>query len=132
MTKTKTNIYTIGIMVAIIALIIVRLFMSSPSKHWISTLNFIGLILATISLYTKIIAKCRGNKNAARFVGYFTIIFIIVLLAFFIILALIFAQTITLPSKANDIVFLLTLLFSLPSDELVLLIDKIINKEGLL
>lgn len=91
-------------------LILTRFFIASDENTWISLLNYMGLVIAVVSLYTDIRRQCFKYKKIDLITG----IFVIVIIVIAVIAGLIFAEIIILNTKYNDIISLFTLLITLP------------------
>lgn len=111
MERTKQKIMEIVEIVLLLTLIGVRLVIESDDNTWISLLNYIGLLIAYVSLYLDISADCAKNKKFNAVTGWF-----VVLLGVLVFIgALILSEIIVLNTKMNDIILLVTLLVSLPT-----------------
>lgn len=108
--RTKVKILGTIEVVVLLVLIIVRLFISSDENIWISTLNYVGLMLAYVSLYFEVRADCLNYKKFDFVTG----IFVISIIPLTILAGVIATGLITLSTKSNDIILLITLLISLP------------------
>lgn len=108
--REKTKILQIIEVVILFILIVVRLVITSEENAWISLLNYIGLILAVVSLYSDIRAACSHYRKFDFVTG----VFVLCLLVLGVIAGLIFAEIIIVKTKGNDIILLLTLLTTLP------------------
>lgn len=111
MERTKQKILEIVEIVLLLTLIGARIAINSDENNWISLLNYIGLLIAYVSLYLDISAECARNKKFDVFTGWF-----VVLLGILVFIgALILSEIIVLNTKMNDIILLVTLLVSLPT-----------------
>lgn len=111
MERTKQKIMEIVEIVLLLTLIGVRLVIKSDDNSWISLLNYIGLLIAYVSLYLDISVDCSKNKKFNAVTGWF-----VVLLGVLVFIgALILSEIIVLNTKMNDIILLVTLLVSLPT-----------------
>lgn len=124
MTTLKHSFSLFAIVIALSALIVVRLILPAGSYSWINTINFTGLIIAIGSLFFDMCNKYMQNKNFYSIVGWFVIFFVILV----IIDVLILTNILNPSSKANDSIMLLTLLISLPSQLYVDLVGQLLKK----
>ena len=106
MNRKISSIITI---VAIITLCVVRIFFdASPQQSiWIPFINFLGIPIATISVFSQVFSKCSNMVK-----GIFLIGFIILT----VIAILILTGVLILSPMINDLILLITLLITLPSD----------------
>lgn len=105
----KNNIINLIIIVALLTLFVIRFFVeaSAQASIWIPFINFLGIPIAVFGLYNRVRFRCGDVTR-----GIFVIIFCIVT----ILAVLILTNHLTLSPKSNDLILLVTLLISLPSD----------------
>lgn len=108
--KTENKILEIIEFVVLITLILIRLVTKENDNVWISQLNYLGLVIAFSSFFVTLCDKFSAEKKFSVVAG----IFVVILIPLAIIGGLILSNVITLNTKWNDIILLVTLLFSLP------------------
>ena len=104
-------------------LLVVRLCVKSDQNNWITLLNVLGLIITCVSFWSNVYNRCSGYKKMNMVTG----IFLVVLLFLTILAALVFAEIITLNTKCNDLILIVTLLLSLPVELLTSIIANMIK-----
>lgn len=109
--KTENKILEIIEFVVLITLIFIRLVTKENDNIWISQLNYLGLVIAFSSFFVTLCDKFSTEKKFSVVAG----IFVVLLIPLAIIGGLILSNVITLNTKWNDIILLVTLLFSLPT-----------------
>lgn len=124
MNTAKKNIINVAVIFILFSSIIVRLFLSDDNNTWINVINFIGIIMAWLNLHFDIYNEYHGYKKFNFFTGISAIVVIIMS----VIAVLIFFNIILVTSKFDDIITLLTLLISLPSEFYKKLIGTSIEK----
>ena len=105
----KNNIIHIIIIVALLTLCVIRFFVedSAQTSTWIPFVNYLGIPIAAFGLYNRVRFRC-GNFTR----GIFVIIFCILT----ILAVLILTNLLVLSAMVSDLILLVTLLISLPSD----------------
>lgn len=124
MKTAKYNIFHWGIIVFLLLLIFIRLFLPDGAYSWINLINYLGLLIAFVSLIFDICNSCNHSNKFFSLVTISIILFTILV----IIGALIFTNILTPSSKTNDFIMLLTLLISLPSQFYIQLINFYLKK----
>ncbi len=109
--QAERKVFEIVEVVILSTLLVVRLFSNSEENNWINLLNFIGLIVAFTSLYMSIRMECSVYKKFDIITG----AFVLILIALTIVLSFILTGFISLNTKWNDIILIITLLISLPT-----------------
>lgn len=117
----------IVIIVVLITLMLIRL-LSKENAGWITTVNFVGLVIAVYSFLVEFSSKSREGKNKKCF-NFCKGLLLIVIVLLAIVACFIFTGGITVSSKGEDEVLLLTLLISLPAREYSDLIVTFLDKE---
>lgn len=113
------NISQFLVVIFLLILLVIRII--ENKSEWIQTINYFCLIIAAADLYIKLYIKSH-TKNKFNYV---TTIIIIIFIILIIVAALIFTGKISLDAKSTDIITIIVLMLSLPSD----LYCKIINKK---
>lgn len=103
----------------LITAFVIRMFISNERSTWIEIINLAGLFLAVLNLYS----MCYLKTDKFKIV---TGIFALILLLMAIGGVLMVADVWKLDARQNDLLTILTLLISLPSDLYVLWIKKAI------
>lgn len=98
--------------ILLLILIGIRLFLTDDQQLWIDVVNCLGLLCASILLGLKIQERIKDKEKKKVFIG----LFVLVLTSLLIIICLVFTGAITLSAKAADVIMLITLLLSLPTD----------------
>lgn len=111
MQKSKKFIRDIVVGVAVLTLILVRIIVSQEGCLWINAINFAGVIMACISLYTDIFNECKNLRKINLFTG----ICVCILIVLIIIEILVALNIIKFSVLWNDLITLFVLLISLPS-----------------
>ena len=114
----KNQIYNLIIITILFVLIIVRLF-DDIDISIISEVNYIGMIVAFISIMFKIHFKAKENSKPI-----WTFIIVVSIIVSVIFGVLILLQKIVLSTKVNGVITLLALLFSIPADLFVALFSS--------
>ena len=110
-TKVKQNFSLLAIAGILSVLIIVRLILPEGSYSWINFVNYLGLVIAIISLFFSMCSEFQQSKRFYPIVGFFVVLFIV-----FIIIGILILTNILVPNaKVNDSIMLLTLLISYAS-----------------
>lgn len=123
----KKNVTNLIVIIVLIILIIVRAINNDDSTNldWISYINVIALFFSLISLYFMLFSKYKKKRKFVFFTG----VCALFALGCIVFSVLLFVSVIRLDVKSNDIILLVTLLFSLPSDLYVNTLGKhIFNK----
>lgn len=124
MTKLKYNFSLCIIVVILITLIVIRLTLPEGSYPWINAINYMGFVVAIVSLFFTFHSKYGQYKKTYPIIGVFMLLSTILI----IIGVLIFTNILVPTSKANDSIMLLTLLISLPSELYIQLIGQYVKK----
>lgn len=109
--KTKSQLMEIAEIALLVTLIVIRVLISSDENTWISLLNYLGLIIAVVSLYLEIHEEYSSYRKLDLVTGVFAVLLIILV----VLAGLILTEIIVLNTKCNDIILLLTLLVALPA-----------------
>ena len=109
--------------VAVAVLIVARLF-AAEDAPWIGLINYAGLAFAVYSLADTVVSEYRGHEKVAPIRG----LFILSAIPLIVVAVLIFTGGITLDTRANDLILLITLLVSLPTKFYLYLAGLYINK----
>ena len=121
--RAKGKILEVIEIAILITLILTRFFIASEQNTWISVLNYMGLIIAKVSLYMEIHRQCSTYKKFDMVTG----IFVIILAILAVIAGLVFAEIVVLDTKIKDVISLFTLLITLPIRLYVSIIDEVIK-----
>lgn len=121
----KKSTFELFVVVALAALIIIRLF-AHEADSWISCMNYFGLVIAVCGLLIAFSSQCEKNKTVDFIKG----LFIIVIAILIVIGCLIATGTIKLSVLANDEILLGTLLISLPTNYYCVLLGKLVEKQN--
>ena len=108
----KKRIISYLILFLLFILIIIRLFTPDSQYKWISIINCIGLLSAYIMLGIKLLNKIHNVDNKRFILG----VFVLILSFLLLLLGLVLTDVLLLSTKANDVMLLITLLLSLPTD----------------
>lgn len=109
--QAERKVFEIVEVVILSTLLFVRIFVNSEENNWINLLNFISLIVSFVSLYMNIRTECSTYKKFDIITG----IFALILIALAIVLSFILSGGISLNTKCNDIILIITLLLTLPT-----------------
>lgn len=109
--QAERKVFEIVEVVILSTLLFVRIFGNSEENNWINLLNFISLIVSFVSLYMNIRTECSTYKKFDIITG----IFALILIALAIVLSFILSGGISLNTKCNDIILIITLLLTLPT-----------------
>ena len=110
------------LIVFLIVLIVVRLL--ENQSEWIQIINYICILIAFMDLYIKLKNKYKSYKSFK----YYTTGFILFLIPLIVFAALIFTKKIETTSKSSDIMTIIVLLVSLPSDLYCNITNNILKK----
>lgn len=105
------------IITALIALGIVRVVFgaSEQTAIWIPFINFLGIPIAVYGVFTRVSQRCTDITR-----GFFVFLFMVLT----VIAVLILTGVIILDALANDLILLVTLLITLPTDFYCIILSK--------
>lgn len=121
--QRKKYTYDFFVVGFLIAFIFLRWFVLSEQNMLISFFNYMGLVGSVSSLYVNVYADCKTYKKINFVTGLFAVLLIIMGVIAFLILG----EIIVPNTKANDVISLFALLFTLPSNLYKSLIEKAIK-----
>lgn len=110
--------------IALLVLILIRVYIDDVSS-WISSLNYIGLVIAAWGVLIEFSSRYKKNKTANFIKG----ILMLVIAMLIVLGCFIVTGVIKLSVLANDEILLWTLLISLPTNYYCELLDKLVNKQ---
>lgn len=100
------------VFVVLLALLIGRLFMSDEQSKWIQGIGFIGVIVALVDLYANAYKQNRKKDKFKIIIGLAVVVATILM----VIAAGMIMDIIVLKSRGNDVLTILSLMISLPSE----------------
>lgn len=121
--QEKKHTYDFFVVGFLIAFIILRWFVLQEQNVLISFFNYMGLVGSVSSLYLNVYTECKQYKQ----INFVTGLFAVLLLIMGVIAFLILGEVIVPSTKANDVISLFALLFTLPSNLYKSLIKKAIK-----
>lgn len=126
MNKSKKNIFNISVIFILIVLIFIRSFVPNEISNWISAINFAGVIMAWANIHIDLYSELNSYEKIHLFTGIsYSIIAILT-----IITILLFFGFLSLSLRTNDIITLIILLISLPSELYKKIIGNLIKKRS--
>lgn len=113
-----------AVFVFLLIVLIIRLLLKDEQSKGIQIIGLLGVIIALADLYGNL-CKVNHEKDKFRIISGLAVVIVFL---FMIILAGMFWNFIVLGSKGNDILTILALLISLPSDLYCSWVTKYIDK----
>lgn len=111
------------LIVFLLVLFIVRCVINQPDNDWVRIVDYFCVLIAIVDLYIKL--RLRSSKQKGFPIV--TVITSIILVMLIIIGALVFTNILLISSKTSDILTIIVLLISLPSDFYCEIINKLLD-----
>ena len=118
--KTRNNIWAVIEFFVILMLLLIRIFANAENWEWVNLVNYFGFLVALWALFIRLHGVCSNNRQVNFVIGVSVVIFLVAIGIGILFLTGIILVT----AKTNDVILLLTLIFSLP----VQLYEEILKK----